>query len=112
MFDRIAAEQGRLDILVNNVWGGYERMTEEGEFTWTLPFWRQPLWRWDAMFSAGWPRLTVRSSAPSSSVRSSFRRSRMPVRDHPFSHLPNLVTRLYSNAIKIAVIARCDGRER
>jgi hypothetical protein len=36
-----------------NVWGGYEHMIEDGVFTWTRPFWEQPLWRWDAMFSAG-----------------------------------------------------------
>src|SRR5438045_100788 len=51
--ERIVAEQGHIDVLVNNVWGGYERMIENGEFTWLLPFWRQPLWRWDAMFAAG-----------------------------------------------------------
>ncbi len=28
-------------------------MVEDGEFTWPLPFWQQPLWRWDAMFAAG-----------------------------------------------------------
>jgi NAD(P)-dependent dehydrogenase (short-subunit alcohol dehydrogenase family) len=28
-------------------------MIENGEFTWTRPFWKQPLWRWDAMFAAG-----------------------------------------------------------
>jgi NAD(P)-dependent dehydrogenase (short-subunit alcohol dehydrogenase family) len=54
VFDRVAAEHGRLDILVNNVWGGYESMAENGgEFTWGYPFWKQPLWRWDAMFAAG-----------------------------------------------------------
>ena len=53
LFDRIRGERGRLDILVNNVWGGYENMMENGEFTWTRPFWQQPLWRWDAMFQAG-----------------------------------------------------------
>jgi NAD(P)-dependent dehydrogenase (short-subunit alcohol dehydrogenase family) len=42
-----------IDILVNNVWGGYERMVDNGEFTWMKPFWQQPLWRWDAMLSAG-----------------------------------------------------------
>jgi dehydrogenase/reductase SDR family protein 1 len=52
-FRQIADEQGRLDILVNNVWGGYENMIENGEFTWPRPFWQQPLWRWDAMFQAG-----------------------------------------------------------
>lgn len=53
VFRQITDEQDRLDILVNNVWGGYENMVENGEFTWMLPFWQQPLWRWDAMFAAG-----------------------------------------------------------
>lgn len=52
-FDRVLKVEDRLDILVNNVWGGYENMLENGEFTWPLPFWQQPLWRWDAMFQAG-----------------------------------------------------------
>jgi NAD(P)-dependent dehydrogenase (short-subunit alcohol dehydrogenase family) len=49
VFERIASERGRLDILVNNAWGGYERMVEGGRFTWGVPFWEQPAWRWDAM---------------------------------------------------------------
>jgi NAD(P)-dependent dehydrogenase (short-subunit alcohol dehydrogenase family) len=53
VFDRVFGDQGRLDVLVNNVWGGYERMVDNGEFTWSFPFWRQPLWRWDAMFAGG-----------------------------------------------------------
>jgi len=52
-FARIAADAGSIDILVNNVWGGYEDMVENGVFTWSKPFWEQPLWRWDAMFGAG-----------------------------------------------------------
>ncbi len=52
-FERIVREAPAIDVLVNNVWGGYERMVENGEFTWPKPFWEQPLWRWDAMFSAG-----------------------------------------------------------
>lgn len=38
MLRRVIAEQGRLDILVNNVWGGYENMIENGEYTWEYPF--------------------------------------------------------------------------
>jgi len=53
VFERITAEHGRLDVLVNGAWGGYERMVEDGRFTWMLPFWEQPLWRWDAMIDAG-----------------------------------------------------------
>ncbi len=52
-FARIAGEAGTIDVLVNNVWGGYERMIDNGAFTWPKPFWEQPLWRWDSMFAAG-----------------------------------------------------------
>jgi dehydrogenase/reductase SDR family member 1 len=52
-FQRILKDAGAIDILVNNVWGGYENMLENGQFTWPKPFWEQPLWRWDSMFSAG-----------------------------------------------------------
>lgn len=53
VFRRVDEEAGRLDILVNVAWGGYERMVEEGRFTWAAPFWEQPLWRWEAMITAG-----------------------------------------------------------
>ena len=53
LFARVERESGRLDVLVNNAWGGYERMVENGRFTWALPFWEQPRWRWDAMITAG-----------------------------------------------------------
>ena len=52
-FDLMGGEGKAIDILVNNVWGGYEGMVEKGAFTWGKPFWEQPLWRWDAMFAAG-----------------------------------------------------------
>jgi dehydrogenase/reductase SDR family member 1 len=53
LFARVERESGRIDVLVNNAWGGYERMVEDGRFTWALPFWEQPRWRWDAMITAG-----------------------------------------------------------
>src|SRR6185436_15172132 len=34
LFARVREERGRLDVLVNSVWGGYERMIEDGQFTW------------------------------------------------------------------------------
>lgn len=52
-FRRVAGEQGRLDVLVNSVWGGYEDMVENGVFTWMAPFWQQPVVRWDKMMAAG-----------------------------------------------------------
>jgi NAD(P)-dependent dehydrogenase (short-subunit alcohol dehydrogenase family) len=51
VIDRIESEQGRLDILVNAAWGGYERFTN-GKLVFG-PFWEQPLSLWDSMNSVG-----------------------------------------------------------
>jgi len=54
VFARIAADaESKLDVVVNSAWGGYERMMENGAFTWGLPFWEQPLHRWIGMMDAG-----------------------------------------------------------
>src|SRR5688572_6664561 len=53
VFLRIRAEQNRLDILVNNVWGGYEHFNDGTEFWKEKGFWTTPLSRWDKMFQAG-----------------------------------------------------------
>ncbi len=50
LFERVKRERGRLDLLVNNVWGGYEQH-EHDRFT--APFWEQPARHWDGMFTAG-----------------------------------------------------------
>jgi dehydrogenase/reductase SDR family protein 1 len=52
-FARIAAEAPALEVVVNSAWGGYERMVENGAFTWGLPFWEQPAHRWAGMMEAG-----------------------------------------------------------
>ena len=52
-FRQIASNHHRIDVLVNNVWGGYENMVEDGVFTWSRPFWQQSRSRWDSMFQAG-----------------------------------------------------------
>jgi len=44
LFERIRSDGGRLDILVNNAWAGYERRAED---RFDARFWDQPLWRWD-----------------------------------------------------------------
>jgi NAD(P)-dependent dehydrogenase (short-subunit alcohol dehydrogenase family) len=49
LFARVQAEQGRLDLLVNNAWAGYEGYDD----TFSAPFWQQPLDRWDRMLSVG-----------------------------------------------------------
>lgn len=49
LFARVAREAGRLDLLVNNAWGGHESF--DGVFD--APFWEHPLAHWDAMFERG-----------------------------------------------------------
>ena len=49
LFARVQREQGRLDLLVNNAWGGHESF--DGVFD--APFWQHPLSHWDAMFDRG-----------------------------------------------------------
>jgi len=51
LFERVRDEQGRIDLLVNNVWGGYEEYESDAAFD--RPFWEQPIRRWDGMFDAG-----------------------------------------------------------
>ncbi len=53
VFEQIRREQGRLDILVNNVWGGYEHFNDGTEFWKETGFWTVPIDRWDKMFDAG-----------------------------------------------------------
>nr|WP_255198830.1 SDR family NAD(P)-dependent oxidoreductase [Halorarius litoreus] len=49
LFERIEREEGHLDLLVNNVWGGYEGYGEGFD----APFWEQSVGTWDAMFDTG-----------------------------------------------------------
>lgn len=53
LFDRIRGDEGRLDILVNNVWGGYEHFYDGTEFWNERGFWDTPFSRWDKMFQSG-----------------------------------------------------------
>lgn len=53
LFRVVSQEANRLDVLVNNAWGGYEKMLEGGKFTWGLPFWEQPEHRWTGMMDVG-----------------------------------------------------------
>jgi NAD(P)-dependent dehydrogenase (short-subunit alcohol dehydrogenase family) len=47
-FDRVNAEQGQLDLLVNNAWSGYEISPDP-----SLPFWEIAWRHWDLMFTGG-----------------------------------------------------------
>jgi NAD(P)-dependent dehydrogenase (short-subunit alcohol dehydrogenase family) len=49
LFSRVMRDEGRLDLLVNNAWGGHECF--DGVFD--APFWEHPLGQWEAMFIAG-----------------------------------------------------------
>jgi dehydrogenase/reductase SDR family protein 1 len=53
LFRTLQKEQGRLDILVNNVWGGYEFYNDGSEYWNEKGFWTAPISRWDKSFQAG-----------------------------------------------------------
>lgn len=53
LFERVRDEAGGLDVLVNNVWGGYAAYHEDRFQDMEGPFWEQPLQVWDDMFAAG-----------------------------------------------------------
>jgi len=48
VFDQIRGEQGRLDLLVNNAWSGYEISPDP-----SLAFWEIEWRHWDLMFTGG-----------------------------------------------------------
>ncbi|TXK74643.1 SDR family NAD(P)-dependent oxidoreductase [Paenibacillus sp. N3.4] len=50
LYEQIYREQGSLDVVVNNAWGGYENYYD---VDFSVPFWEQPMTRWDKMFDAG-----------------------------------------------------------
>jgi dehydrogenase/reductase SDR family protein 1 len=56
LFDRVLKERGKIDILVNNAWAGYEniaKVTKPEEYIFETPFWKQPLSLWDDMQTVG-----------------------------------------------------------
>ena len=55
LFERVDREQARLDLLVNNAWGGYEDYAHHGgdASVFDAVFWEQPIERWDKMWLAG-----------------------------------------------------------
>ncbi len=64
LFERVAEEQGgRLDLLVNNAWGGYEEYDPAG---FGLSFWTQPAEYWERMIDLGvrLQYLAARHAAP------------------------------------------------
>jgi len=53
VIDKVISEQGKIDILVNNVWGGYEFYNNGTEFWKEKGFWTAPISRFDKMFNSG-----------------------------------------------------------
>lgn len=101
VFERIRGETGRVDLLVNCAWGGYERMEEDGRWTWPLPFWEQPMHRWASMFDGGLRAAFVCSAAAA--------RMMVPARSGLIVNLSYWAARKYlGNAIYGAVKAATD----
>jgi NAD(P)-dependent dehydrogenase (short-subunit alcohol dehydrogenase family) len=66
LFATVTRDHGRLDLLVNNAWSGYERWTDA---RFDAPFWDQPRWRYDLFAGSlrGWytaSQLAARTMVP------------------------------------------------
>jgi len=56
VIEQIKQNEGCLDILVNNAWGGYTRLRNRKAnkgYKWKDPFWKQPIDVWDEMYTVG-----------------------------------------------------------
>lgn len=53
VFDRIHTEHGRLDLLVNNAWAGYQAKQRSKKSGFHTPFWELPPTFWDTTFAVG-----------------------------------------------------------
>ncbi|MFK7804536.1 MAG: SDR family NAD(P)-dependent oxidoreductase [Anaerolineae bacterium] len=53
VFEQIQSEQGRLDLLVNNAWAGYQEMQLHGAGRFMKPFWKTEPIDWDTTFDVG-----------------------------------------------------------
>lgn len=62
LFEQVQREQGHIELLVNNAWGGHE--TFDGKFD--MPFWEHQLSHWDSMMDRGVRNhlLASRTAAP------------------------------------------------
>lgn len=53
VMEHIAGEHGRLDILVNNAWAGYQLKQRSRKSGFHTPFWKSPPEFWDTMNTVG-----------------------------------------------------------
>jgi dehydrogenase/reductase SDR family protein 1 len=65
LFARIQSEQGRLDLLVNNAWKGYEGWHTNTYLPPPVPFWERPASEWDDnLAGVRWSFIATRLAAP------------------------------------------------
>jgi NAD(P)-dependent dehydrogenase (short-subunit alcohol dehydrogenase family) len=99
LFGRIRSDHGRLDLLVNNVWGGYEH--SECRPLPMVPFWEQSLHQWDRMFNAG---VRAHLTASRLAVPLMILQRRGPIVTtanlEPFGYLRNVFYDLSKNAVR------------
>jgi dehydrogenase/reductase SDR family member 1 len=95
VFDQIQTEQGRLDILVNNAWAGYQAKQRSRKSGFHTSFWKMPPSFWDSMFAVG-----VRSHY----VTSNYAAARMVSQAHGLIvHLSSTAGERYSENVAYGV---------
>lgn len=99
LFERIGREAGTLDVLVNNVWGGYE--DNECRPLPLVPFWKQSLQQWDGMFTAGVRAHLVASQLAIPLMLPQHRGLIVTTTAHlgPLPYMPNVFYGLAKNAV-------------
>jgi dehydrogenase/reductase SDR family member 1 len=95
VFDQIAAEQGRLDLLVNNAWAGYQAKQRGGKSGFKTPFWNMPPAFWDTMHTVG-----VRSHYVASLYAAAMM---VPVRSGLIIHVSALAGQSFSDNVAYGV---------
>lgn len=63
LFERVVRDHGRLDLLVNNAWGGHETFTPDEM---SRPFWEHPIAHWESHVDRGarYHLIAARHAAP------------------------------------------------
>lgn len=106
LFEQVRGEQRRLDVLINNAWGGYEQYDGAA---FDAPFWEQPIdKRWNGMYIAGLRPMFVACQAAAPLLLEKRDTPRLIVNTVGWAHDAYLGNLLY-DTVKAAIIRMSFG---
>jgi NAD(P)-dependent dehydrogenase (short-subunit alcohol dehydrogenase family) len=95
VFEHIHTAHGRLDLLVNNAWAGYQAKQRSKKSGFHTPFWKLPPTFWDTMFTVG-----VRSHYVASSYAAA---AMIPQQSGLIIHISGMAGERYSENVAYGV---------